>query len=132
MLVLASLLYAEIAGMTKDSPLFAVQQFAERHDFMNIGTDRINAVDKPSVSSTPMCIFMPKWHSLPFLVWCIAGGPTVWSRLPVLFFVELVDEMIVVSTMLRSRSTRPFSSRCLFTSLNSTLPRHATPERDRT
>src|SRR5690554_4929803 len=65
-----------------------------------------------------MCIFMPKCHSLPFLVWCISG-----SRLLVLFLVELGAEIMVASAMLPSRSIRPFFSTCLFTSLNSALPR---------
>jgi hypothetical protein len=30
-----------------------------------------------------MCAFSPKYHWLPFLVWCISG-----SRLPLAFFVE--------------------------------------------
>jgi hypothetical protein len=37
----------------------------------------------PCLESTPMCAFSPKYHCLPFLVWCISG-----SRLPLAFFVE--------------------------------------------
>jgi hypothetical protein len=33
--------------------------------------------------STPICAFMPKYHWLPFLVWCIAG-----SRAFLAFLVE--------------------------------------------
>ena len=33
--------------------------------------------------STPTCAFIPKYHCLPFLVWCISG-----SRLSSRFFVE--------------------------------------------
>ncbi len=37
-----------------------------------------------SLLSTPTCAFMPKYHCLPFLVWCISG-----SRCCSRFFVEL-------------------------------------------
>ena len=46
MLVLASLLYAEVAGITKDSALFTVQQFAGRHNVMDIGSSGVDAMDK--------------------------------------------------------------------------------------
>src|SRR3954451_661188 len=29
---------------------------------------------KPEATSTPKCAFMPKYHWLPFLVWCISGS----------------------------------------------------------
>lgn len=84
---------------------------------MNIGSGGINAVNQAErvVDSN---VFIPKIHSLPFLVRCISG-----SRLPVLFLVELVAGIMVASTMLPSRNIRPFFSRCLFTSLSSAFPR---------
>src|SRR3954465_6317950 len=42
---------------------------------------------------------MPKYHWLPFFVWCISG-----SRCPVLFLVELGAAMIVASTIIPCRS----------------------------
>ena len=46
MFVLVTLLYAEVAGITKDSTLFAVQQFAGGHEVMNIGSGGVDTVDK--------------------------------------------------------------------------------------
>ena len=37
----------------------------------------------PDCTSTPMCAFIPKYHWLPFLVWCISG-----SRSLLAFLVE--------------------------------------------
>lgn len=45
------------------------------------------------------------------------------ESLDMMFVVELGAEIMVASTMLPSRNIKPFFSRCLFTSLNSTLPR---------
>ena len=39
---------------------------------------------RPDSASTPVCTFIPKYHWLPVLVWCIAG-----SRSPFAFFVDL-------------------------------------------
>jgi len=39
-------LYAEVAGITKDSTLFAVQQFAGGHNVMDIGSGGVDAVDQ--------------------------------------------------------------------------------------
>src|SRR4051794_25880417 len=43
----------------------------------------VNVCTTPEATSTPICAFMPKCHSLPFLVWCISG-----SRALLLFLVE--------------------------------------------
>ena len=55
----------------------------------------------PCFESTPMCAFSPKYHWLPFLVWCIAG-----SRWPVEFLVDEGAWMMVASTMIRWRWSR--------------------------
>lgn len=56
----------------------------------------------PLAASTPMCAFMPKYQSLPFLVDHISG-----SRAPALFLVEGGASMIVVSTSVPERSVMP-------------------------
>src|ERR1700756_3911314 len=48
----------------------------------------------PSLLSTPMCAFSPKYHCWPFLVWCIAG-----SRSPVEFLLDEGAWIMVASTM---------------------------------
>lgn len=72
-----------------------VNKHLEKHDLMLREGSIVDAtiISAPSVSSIPICIFMPKCHSLPFWVWCISGGPTFRSRLPELFFVELGAEI---------------------------------------
>jgi hypothetical protein len=52
-----------------------------------------------------MCAFMPKYHWLPFLVWCISG-----SRSPLLFLVELGAAISVASTTVPLLSSRPLAA----------------------
>ena len=40
---------------------------------MRVGR-RVMLCTKPVSASTPICIFMPKCHSFPFLVWCVSGS----------------------------------------------------------
>jgi hypothetical protein len=49
-----------------------------------------------------MCAFMPKYHWLPFFVWCISG-----SRSPLAFLVELGAAISVASTTVPARSIKP-------------------------
>src|SRR5271168_4948554 len=48
----------------------------------------------PCFASTPMCAFRPKYHCLPFLVWCISG-----SRSPLAFLVDEGACRMVASTI---------------------------------
>src|SRR5438067_10908794 len=34
----------------------------------------VTVCTSPECASTPMCAFIPKYHWLPFLVWCICGS----------------------------------------------------------
>lgn len=63
-----SVFHTEVVGTTKNSLLFAVQQFSERYDSVKVGGCDFNAVNraKVAVSPTQMCIFIPKCHWLPF------------------------------------------------------------------
>ena len=65
----------------------------------------------PQSASTPMCAFMPKYQSLPFLVDNISG-----SRAPALFLVADGASMIVASTGVPERKPMPLSARCALTS----------------
>ena len=49
-----------------------------------------------------MCAFIPKYHWLPFLVWCISG-----SRCFSWFLVEGGAAISVASTNVPSRSNKP-------------------------
>src|ERR1700730_3350116 len=68
--------------------------------------------------STPICAFMPKYHWLPFLVWCISG-----SRALAAFLVEDGGLMIVASTIVPVATFSPLASRCRCTSSNNCRPR---------
>jgi hypothetical protein len=68
--------------------------------------------------STPKCAFMPKYHWLPFLVWCISG-----SRALALFLVEDGALMMVASTIVPVAIFSPFSARSRCTASNSRRPR---------
>src|SRR5690554_778534 len=72
----------------------------------------------PRVSSTPMCIFMPKCHWLPLRVWCISGS-RAFSR----FLVELGASMMVASTIVPSLSIRPALAKWRLTDSKMALPR---------
>jgi hypothetical protein len=48
----------------------------------------------PCFASIPMCAFSPKFHWLPFLVWCISG-----SRSPLAFLVDEGAWMMLASTI---------------------------------
>ncbi len=56
----------------------------------------------PVSASTPMCVFMPKYQSLPFFVDDISG-----SSAPALFLVEDGPSTIVASTRVPERSVMP-------------------------
>ena len=58
----------------------------------------------PESASVPMCTFMPKYHCLPFLVWCICG-----SRVFLAFFVDEGALMIVASTIVPLPTNSPRS-----------------------
>jgi len=62
------------------------------------------------LASTPICAFNPKYHWLPFLVWCISG-----SRSPLAFFVEEGAWMMVASTIVPVAILIPLASRWMFT-----------------
>ena len=68
-----------------------------------------------------MCAFMPKYHWLPFLVWCMSG-----SRLPSRFFVELGAAMMVASTSVPSRMSRWCSLKSALILLRLAATRHST------
>src|SRR2546425_8159850 len=52
--------------------------------------------------STPTCAFIPKYHCLPFFVWCISG-----SRCCSRFLVEVGACRMVASTMVPGRDPHP-------------------------
>ena len=62
MLVLASLLYAEVAGITKDSALFTVQQFAGRHNVMDIGSSGVDVDVIRDVFTSAMSVYHEDWN----------------------------------------------------------------------
>src|SRR6476646_9347844 len=74
--------------------------------------------------STPKCAFIPKYHWLPFLVWCISG-----SRAFSAFLVEDGALMIVASTIVPVATFSPFAARCRRTSSNSCWPRSCASSR---
>ena len=61
---------------------------------------------------------MPKYHWLPFFVWCISP-----SRSPSLFFVELGASMMLASTIVPRLSRWPRAARCALISSNNAPPR---------
>jgi len=61
--------------------------------------------------SVPICSFIPKCQSLPFMVWCISGSRSCLS-----FFVEVGAAMIVASTIVPNFSSSPRLSSRLRTS----------------
>src|SRR4029077_8346410 len=67
--------------------------------------------------STATCAFIPKYHWLPFLVWCISG-----SRFCSRFLVELGACMIVASTIVPVVIRTPLPSRYRFTVSNISPP----------
>src|SRR5882672_8091951 len=67
--------------------------------------------------STPTCAFIPKYHWLPFLVWCISG-----SRCCCWFLVEVGACRMVASTMVPVVIRTPWACRCRFT-----VPRICSP-----
>lgn len=72
----------------------------------------------PDFESTPMCAFIPKFHWLPFRVWCISG-----SRFPLAFLVDEGAWIMVASIMVpvAMRMLRP--SRYRFTVSSIAPPR---------
>src|SRR3954462_6068561 len=68
----------------------------------------------PEATSPPIWAFIPKCHWLAFLVWCISG-----SRLCCLFLVEDGAAMIVASTSVPCRISKPRSSSIALTASNS-------------
>src|SRR3954451_16977947 len=66
----------------------------------------------------------PKYHWLPFLVWCISG-----SRAFSAFLVEDGALMIVASTIVPVATFSPFAARCRCTSSNSCWPRSCVSSR---
>ena len=58
----------------------------------------------------PMCAFMPKYHWLPFFVWCIPG-----LRFPLLFLflIELGAAMIAGSTIVPTFRYWPLRAKCV-------------------
>jgi hypothetical protein len=70
----------------------------------------------PEMMSVPICAFIPKYHWLPFLVWCMSG-----SRAFALFLVEDGAAMIVASTIVPRCINRPRSASIAATSSNGAL-----------
>src|SRR6202007_2856624 len=68
--------------------------------------------------STPRCAFIPKYHWLPFFVWCISG-----SRALSAFLVEDGALMIVASTIVPAGTFIPLATKCRCTSSNIGRPR---------
>src|SRR5207253_5211329 len=60
--------------------------------------------------STPTCAFIPKYHCLPFFVWCISG-----SRCCSRFLVEVGACRMVASTIVPVVIRTPCACRCRFT-----------------
>src|SRR5207253_9860815 len=102
-----------IAGIGEDSLLPAVQQGRRLVDVGFVGGGARDRVHHPRGDITPICAFIPKCHWLPFLVWCISG-----SRALLLFLVEDGAAMIVASTIVPWRISRPRSSSIADTSAN--------------
>jgi len=94
-----------IGRVTPDTGLPTVQQIAQQSGYRAhwLPWRLPNGSAWPRLS-TPMWAFMPKYHGLPFFVWCISG-----SRFRSLFFVELGALMMVASTMVPVLTFRPFS-----------------------
>src|SRR5437016_8685617 len=60
--------------------------------------------------STPTCAFIPKYHCLPFFVWCISG-----SRCCSRFLVEVGACRMVASTIVPVVIRTPCACKCRFT-----------------
>lgn len=94
-LVLFTFFNTVIARITPNLLFFAMQLLVGFGNGMLLGRRSYKTVNKTENSSTQIYLFIPKYHSLPFLVWRISG-----SRCPLRVFVEVGAEMIVVSTIL--------------------------------
>ena len=68
--------------------------------------------------STPMWAFMPKYHWLPFLVWCISGSRSPWA-----YFVELGAAIFVASTTAPFFSVSPLACKMSLTTRSMSLAR---------
>jgi len=127
MLMLSPFLNAQVIGIPEHPSLFTVQQFIGGYDVVGVGVGvggrSVDAVNQPECVVDTNVHLHAEVLLLPFLVWCISGGPPMRSRWPLSFLVELGAEMMLASIMLPSRSIKLFFSIYLFTSLNDTLPR---------
>ncbi len=65
-----------------------------------------------------MWAFIPNYHWLPFLVWCISG-----SRVPVAFFVDDGTALIMASTIEPPHMIQPWVSKISFYEASSFSPR---------
>jgi len=88
-LLVGPLLDADVAGVTERHRLAAVQQLMRLRHIGDVGRRADHTVYQATLG-------------IDLRVWCISG-----SRSPVLFFVELGAEMIVASTIVPCRSSRP-------------------------
>jgi len=100
--------------ITPHAGLVPVQQLGQHRAVGDIGGRRHHGVDQLCAAATPKCAFMPKYHWLPFLVWCISG-----SRALSAFLVEDGALMIVASTIVPVATFSPFAAKCRCTSSNS-------------
>src|ERR1700730_10319704 len=107
---------ALIAAIAPYLCFFAVQQVGQHVHVRHV--DVQTECTTPCLLSTPMCAFSPKYHCLPFFVWCIAG-----SGSPLWFLVDQGAWTIVASTMVPVAMRMPFVSRCRFTASSICPPR---------
>src|SRR5215472_3003335 len=109
---------AAVSLITPYPGLIAVQQIGQHRAVGDIGRRRHRRVDQFGAAVDPKCAFIPKYHWLPFFVWCIAG-----SRALSAFLVEDGALMIVASTIVPVATFSPFAAKCCCTSSNSGRPR---------
>src|SRR5690242_20337911 len=117
-------LLSAVGLITPHAGLLPVQQLGQYRAVGDIGGRRHHGVDQLGAAVHPKCAFMPKYHWLPFLVWCISG-----SRAFSAFLVEDGALMIVASTIVPVATFSPFPAKCRCTSSNSCWPRSCSSSR---
>src|SRR4051794_21809362 len=69
-----ALLLAPVGAIAIQPRLLTMQQVGQLLAVVHVGRGHTSAVHKPLRLSAPMCTFMPKYHWLRFLLWCISGS----------------------------------------------------------
>src|SRR5262249_18264342 len=104
--------------------LLPMQQIGQHRTVGDIGRCGHHRMDQLGSAVDPKCAFIPKYHWVPFFVWCISG-----SRCLSAFLVDDGALMIVASTIVPVASFSPFAAKCRCTSSNSRRPRSCSSSR---